>query len=295
MPAQFALRVAILSGFALVMFSIIFFRLWYLQVLSGDKYLKQAKNNQVREVTVQAPRGEILDRNGHVLVDNRTALALQLQPTELPRSHRKRKQEFARLGPGDRHVARRDPQAAPQADQGPAGEPGDAEARRRLRPRLLPAREPGPVPRGQRPAGLRPQLPERHRWRRRSSATSARSPSEQLKEPRYQGAAARRPGRPVGGREHVRQRPAGNQRHDPGPGRRRRASPTGGVLSQTQPQAGRQPAADASTAACRRRARRRSTRFSTPGAFVAMNVEERRDPRASAPRPPTTPRSSPSR
>src|SRR6185503_6453724 len=45
MPAQFALRVAILSGFALVMFSIIFFRLWYLQVLSGDKYLKQAKNN----------------------------------------------------------------------------------------------------------------------------------------------------------------------------------------------------------------------------------------------------------
>ena len=57
MPAQFALRVAILSGFALVMFSIIFFRLWYLQVLSGDKYLKQAQNNQVRDVTVQAPRG----------------------------------------------------------------------------------------------------------------------------------------------------------------------------------------------------------------------------------------------
>ncbi len=72
LPAQFALRVAILSGFALVMFSIIFFRLWYLQVLSSDKYLKQAQNNQVRDVTVQAPRGEILDRNGKVLVDNRT-------------------------------------------------------------------------------------------------------------------------------------------------------------------------------------------------------------------------------
>ena len=39
MPAQFALRVAILSGLALVMFSIIFFRLWYLQVLSGDRYM----------------------------------------------------------------------------------------------------------------------------------------------------------------------------------------------------------------------------------------------------------------
>ncbi len=98
MPAQFALRVAILSGLALVMFSIIFFRLWYLQVLSGDKYLKAAENNQVREITTRAPRGEILDRNGRALVANRAALALQLQPTELPRSRRERRQEFARLG-----------------------------------------------------------------------------------------------------------------------------------------------------------------------------------------------------
>jgi penicillin-binding protein 2 len=36
MPAQFAFRVAVLSAVALVMFSVIFFRLWYLQVLSGD-------------------------------------------------------------------------------------------------------------------------------------------------------------------------------------------------------------------------------------------------------------------
>src|SRR6266540_2970012 len=98
MPAQFALRVAVLSGIALVMFSIIFFRLWYLQVLSGDKYLKQAENNQIREINVQAPRGEILDRKGNVLVDNRTALALQLQPTELPRAKRRLNEELARLG-----------------------------------------------------------------------------------------------------------------------------------------------------------------------------------------------------
>jgi penicillin-binding protein 2 len=98
LPAQFALRVAVLSGVALVMFSIIFFRLWYLQVLSGDDYLKQAQNNQVREITVQAPRGEILDRSGQVLVDNRTSLALQLLPTELPHKTYKRQQEFKRLG-----------------------------------------------------------------------------------------------------------------------------------------------------------------------------------------------------
>src|SRR4051795_4120548 len=97
LPAQFALRVAVLSGIALVMFSIIFFRLWYLQVLSSDSYLKEAQNNQVRDITVQAPRGEILDRNGQVLVDNRTALALQILPTELPRKRDKQHQEFARL------------------------------------------------------------------------------------------------------------------------------------------------------------------------------------------------------
>ena len=97
MPAPFALRVAVLGGFALVMFSLIFFRLWYLQVLSGDKYLHAAENNQVRVVRVQAPRGEILDREGHVLVNNRTALALQVRPDELPRRQDRRQQEFQRL------------------------------------------------------------------------------------------------------------------------------------------------------------------------------------------------------
>jgi penicillin-binding protein 2 len=97
-PAQFALRVAILGGAALVMFAIIFLRLWYLEVLSGDQYLAEAQNNQVREFTVQAPRGEIVDRDGEVLVENRTALELQVKATELPRSRVRRAQLFQRLG-----------------------------------------------------------------------------------------------------------------------------------------------------------------------------------------------------
>ena len=36
---QLAFRVAVIGGVALVMFALIFFRLWYLQVLSGDKYV----------------------------------------------------------------------------------------------------------------------------------------------------------------------------------------------------------------------------------------------------------------
>ncbi|HEY0631075.1 MAG TPA: penicillin-binding protein 2 [Thermoleophilaceae bacterium] len=81
---QLALRVAIIGGVCLVMFGVVFFRLWYLQVLSGDKYLAEANNNQVRDITVQAPRGQIVDRSGRVLVDNRSGFSVEINPAKLP-------------------------------------------------------------------------------------------------------------------------------------------------------------------------------------------------------------------
>lgn len=85
---QLALRVAIFGGVALVLFAVIFFRLWYLQVLSGDSYLAEANNNRVRELRIQAPRGEIVDRNGRVLVTNRRAIVVTIEPGTLPDSER---------------------------------------------------------------------------------------------------------------------------------------------------------------------------------------------------------------
>jgi len=85
---QLALRIAVLGGIAFLLFAIIFFRLWYLQVLSGDQYLQQARDNRVREVRVQAPRGNILDRNGNVLVENRAATVVELDPESLPAAER---------------------------------------------------------------------------------------------------------------------------------------------------------------------------------------------------------------
>jgi penicillin-binding protein 2 len=98
LPAQFALRTTILTGIGLALFAIVFLRLWYLQVLSGDKYQAEAQNNQVREYTVRAPRGDILDRKGQTLVTNRTALALQLNLQELPDNHERRTRLFERVG-----------------------------------------------------------------------------------------------------------------------------------------------------------------------------------------------------
>src|ERR671933_2750846 len=97
MTPQLALRVAIIGGIALVAFAVIFFRLWYLQVLSGDKYLAEANNNRLREIKVQAPRGQIVDRNGHVLVDNRTGLAVKVTPDKLPKDRAERRKLYRRL------------------------------------------------------------------------------------------------------------------------------------------------------------------------------------------------------
>ncbi|HEU5264484.1 MAG TPA: hypothetical protein VFU34_07580, partial [Gaiellaceae bacterium] len=75
---QLALRVAILGVVALVAFTVLFFRLWSLQVLSGDEHLNVAQNNQLRLVRVEAPRGPILDRRGRVVVSNVAGTAVQL-------------------------------------------------------------------------------------------------------------------------------------------------------------------------------------------------------------------------
>ena len=97
MTPQLALRVAIVGSVALALFAIIFFRLWFLQVLSGEQYVRAATVNRVRTVAVPAQRGEILDKSGSVLVDSRQALAVQISPADLPASRTGRDALYRRL------------------------------------------------------------------------------------------------------------------------------------------------------------------------------------------------------
>lgn len=97
MNKRLAVRLAIFGGVAIALFVILFLRLWLLQVLDGEKYLAEAKNNRTRSFLTSAPRGKILDRNGKVLVANRTSLALQVNPRKLPPGARRRHAELARL------------------------------------------------------------------------------------------------------------------------------------------------------------------------------------------------------
>jgi penicillin-binding protein 2 len=97
MSKGIALRVAIFGGVALVLFGILFFRLWFLQILNGGQYLAEANNNRTREFRVSAPRGNILDREGDTLVSNRVSLALQVNPQKLPEDEARKREELTQL------------------------------------------------------------------------------------------------------------------------------------------------------------------------------------------------------
>ncbi len=66
-------------GVVIVCFvTIIFTRLWFLQVHKGAEYKERAENNRVRKGTIVAPRGAILDRKGRELVTNRPSFNVVL-------------------------------------------------------------------------------------------------------------------------------------------------------------------------------------------------------------------------
>ena len=85
---QMAFRIAILGALALLVFGVLFFRLWALQVLAGPQYLHAALNNQLRTVRIEAQRGLILDRNGRKLVTNVGGTAIQISTADLPKTGR---------------------------------------------------------------------------------------------------------------------------------------------------------------------------------------------------------------
>ena len=84
MSPQLARRVAIVGTLTLAIFAILFFRLWFLQVLSSDQYANAASKNFVRNVEVASARGEILDSSGKILASSQPAYAVEISPPSLP-------------------------------------------------------------------------------------------------------------------------------------------------------------------------------------------------------------------
>ena len=77
-------RLTFLALLVVTLFVLLFARLWFLQVMAGSEFAGLAEGNAVRTVSLEAPRGRILDRNGEAIVENRYAFVVGVQPSELP-------------------------------------------------------------------------------------------------------------------------------------------------------------------------------------------------------------------
>jgi penicillin-binding protein 2 len=91
-------RIAVLTAVIVAAVAMVLLRLWSLQVLDGAHYRALAQDHGVLDVRVHPPRGEILDRNGRVLVDNRTVMTLEMRPSDLPTDRGERRAELRHLG-----------------------------------------------------------------------------------------------------------------------------------------------------------------------------------------------------
>jgi penicillin-binding protein 2 len=67
-PPRTIVRLRVVGLLVAVLFSLMFVRLWYLQVLDTSSYTRTVTANQLRPVEIPAPRGLILDRTGQTMV-----------------------------------------------------------------------------------------------------------------------------------------------------------------------------------------------------------------------------------
>lgn len=69
-------RIRFIFGAIVLIFVLIVLRLGYLQIAQGAHYSQLVKNDENITVNESVPRGRILDRNGKILVDNASKLAI---------------------------------------------------------------------------------------------------------------------------------------------------------------------------------------------------------------------------
>ena len=73
-------RYKILYYTVAVAMAIIFVRLWYLQIASGQEFRDYSEKNRIKETMIPAPRGLILDREGRRLVENLPGYVVAISP-----------------------------------------------------------------------------------------------------------------------------------------------------------------------------------------------------------------------
>lgn len=82
-PEEFRARHQYFVVAAIVVFLILFVRLWYLQIIKEQELRLLSENNRIRLIKIPAVRGMIMDRKGRVLADNRPSFNVMVMPEDV--------------------------------------------------------------------------------------------------------------------------------------------------------------------------------------------------------------------
>ena len=77
-PDVYRNRVRLLATFFSILLIGLFVRLWYLQILQGERFRSLSENNRIAYRLVRSPRGLIYDRKRQLLADNRPSFNIYL-------------------------------------------------------------------------------------------------------------------------------------------------------------------------------------------------------------------------
>ena len=83
---EFKGRHKYLVAFVGVAFLLLFIRLWHLQVIRGNEFMRLSENNRIRIRENPADRGMLLDRKGRLLAHNRPSFEVYLIPEDLKKN-----------------------------------------------------------------------------------------------------------------------------------------------------------------------------------------------------------------
>ena len=82
------LRVGLIAIVMIMAFLIFVIRLFQLQILEGADLASRSHRNSVRTLRLEAPRGDIVDREGRSLATTRPAYRVRVIPNELRNAER---------------------------------------------------------------------------------------------------------------------------------------------------------------------------------------------------------------
>ena len=106
-------RLALLQALMVLLVVGLMVQFWNLQVVRARHFRDQAENNRSRLVTLAAPRGALVDRNGKLLVGNRPSFSVLLVPEHAENLDRVVERLASALGMGEaairERLARRQP------------------------------------------------------------------------------------------------------------------------------------------------------------------------------------------